>query len=313
MLAATYDRYGPPEVLQIAQLETPKPRADEILLKVMAAGVSDSDKYIRSAKVMPQLVIPLRLAVGILRPRRRIIGIVFSGVVDSVGSKVTRFSPGDEVYGMTGFNFGVYAQYKCLKPVDSNKNGCMARKPAGIDHAEATVASYGGLLGLQAVEKAKVSKGDRVLVYGGSGTTGSLAIQICKVLGAHVTAVAGPHSQDFMRDLGADLVLDYTAENTDLGDPYDVFLDTAGKHRSSALRTRLEKHIAAGARKASIDDSALLMDSSRLDRVRTYIEDQGVRPILDRSWPLTEVVAAHRALESGPKRGGFAVTIPHDN
>jgi NADPH:quinone reductase-like Zn-dependent oxidoreductase len=312
MKAVVYDRYGPPEVLRVEEVPAPEPNPEQVRLEVMAAGVSMSDQYIRSLEVMWQLWLPIRLALGFFRPRRRILGLVYSGIIDRVGEKVTKFQPGDPVYGMTGFDFGVYAQYKCLEPVDGARTGCMAIKPSNISHEEATAAAYGGLLGLQAIEKAGVQAGEHVLIYGGSGTSGTMAIQMAKALGARVTAVAGTNNQDFVRSLGADASLDYTTvESAPRGERYDVFLDCAGKHRKSPLRKSLEKRLKGQWRTASIDDGDMEMDSPRLDRIRDFVESGKVKPLVERSWPMEEIVDAHRQLANGHKRGGYAITIPH--
>ena len=148
MKAVVCTKYGPPEVLRIAQYEKPVPRDDEILIKIRATSVTNSDIFIRSSKVAPRLLIPFRIMIGIRKPRKEIIGEVFSGIVTQVGSKIRRFRVGDQVYGLTGFSLGAYAEYKCMKEVDS-KQGCVAIKPQNISFEEATSAAYGGLLAFQ--------------------------------------------------------------------------------------------------------------------------------------------------------------------
>jgi len=312
MKAVRYDRYGPPEVLTIEDVPVPEPTPDQVRIDVRAAGVTLSDTYIRSARVQWHLVVPLRLALGIFRPRRKTLGLVYSGVVESVGEQVTRFAPGDEVYGMTGFDFGVFAQYKCLAVTDGARTGCMAIRPAGIRHEEAAVTAYGGLLALQAIDKAAIAPGDHVVLYGGSSTSGTLGIQMVKALGARVTAVAGTDNEGFVQSLGADSYLDYRSQDTPPeGSSFDVFLDCVGRHKTSPLRRALERSLPRGGRNVSIDDGDLLMDSSRLDRIREMVASGAVRPVLDRAYPMAEVLEATRYVEAGHKRGGVALTIPH--
>ncbi|MEZ4336149.1 MAG: NAD(P)-dependent alcohol dehydrogenase [Sandaracinaceae bacterium] len=312
MRAVVYERYGPPEVLHLAEVPTPEPRPDEVRVRVHAAGVSMSDHYIRSLDVPWVLWLPIRVALGFFRPRRHIPGIVYSGVVDRVGAEITKLAPGDAVYGMTGFDFGAYAEYKCLRTKDGSKTGCIALKPGNVSHEEATVAAYGGLLALQAIDHARIEAGDRVLIYGGSGTSGTMAIQIAKAMGAHVTAVAGTDNQALVRSLGADASLDYrTTERAPEGERFDVFLDCAGKRRTSALREDLVRTFHGTWRTASIDDGDVRMDSACLDRIRALVESGAVKPVLGQAWPMEQIVDAHRALLSGHKRGGYAVSIVH--
>jgi NADPH:quinone reductase-like Zn-dependent oxidoreductase len=170
MKAAICTRYGPPDVLKIAERDRPVPSDDEVLIKVYAASVTNSDLFIRSSDVPLRVRIPLRLMMGITRPRREILGEVLSGEIVQIGSGIRRFRVGDRVYGLTGFSLGAYAEYKCMKETDS-KQGCLAVKPANVSFEEATSAAYGGLLALQQLDKADIQPGDKVLIYGASGTS----------------------------------------------------------------------------------------------------------------------------------------------
>lgn len=309
MKAVVCTKYGPPEVLRIAQYQKPVPREDEILIKICATSVTNSDIFIRSSKVDLRMLIPFRLMMGIRKPRKAIIGEVYSGIVTQVGSKITRFHVGDQVYGLTGFSLGAYAEYKCMKEVDS-KQGCVAIKPHNISFEEATSAAYGGLLALQFLEPAAIQPNQKVLIYGASGTSGSIALQFAKYLQAEVTGVCGPSHIPFIQALGADKTLDYT-QDSEIGklETYDVVLDCVGKARSSPLKQACKKALTTKGQYRSIDDAALLLDSSRLDRIRKLIEMGQIKPINDRCYALDQIVEAHQYVELGHKQGNVAITV----
>jgi NADPH:quinone reductase-like Zn-dependent oxidoreductase len=309
MKAVVCTKYGPPEVLRIVQYKKPIPRDDEVLISIYATSVTNSDIFIRSSKVALRLLIPFRMMMGVRKPRKEIIGEVLSGVVSEVGSKITRFHVGDHVFGLTGFSVGGYAEYKCMKEVDS-KQGCLSIKPKNITFEEATSAAYGGLLAFQSVEKADVRANAKVLIYGASGTSGTVAVQLAKHLQADVTGVCGPKHISFVEELGADKTLDYTNDN-EIGklEVYDLVLDCVGKARSSALKEACRMALTKNGKYVSIDDSALLLDSSRLDRIRGLIEVGKIRAINDRCYSLDQIVEAHKYVELGHKRGNVAVNV----
>ena len=309
MKAVVCTKYGPPEVLRIVQYKKPIPKDDEVLISIYATSVTNSDIFIRSSKVALRLLIPFRIMMGVRKPRKEIIGEVLSGVVSEVGSKITRFHVGDHVFGLTGFSVGAYAEYKCMKEVDS-KQGCLSIKPKNITFEEATSAAYGGLLAFQSLEKADVRANAKVLIYGASGTSGTVAVQLAKHLQADVTGVCGPKHISFVEELGADKTLDYTNDN-EIGklEVYDLVLDCVGKARSSALKEACRMALTKNGKYVSIDDSALLLDSSRLDRIRELIEVGKIRAINDRCYSLDQIVEAHKYVELGHKRGNVAVTV----
>lgn len=309
MKAVVYTNYGPPEVLRIAQYAKPIPKADEILIKICATSVTNSDIFIRSSKVSLRVLIPFRLMMGIRKPRKEIIGEVFSGIVTQVGAKIRRFRVGDQLYGLTGFSLGAYAEYKCMKEVDS-KQGCVAIKPHNISFEEATSAAYGGLLALQFLEPADIQPNQKVLIYGASGTSGTIALQFAKTRQAEVTGVCGPSHIPFIQALGADKTLDYT-QNSAINqlESYDLVLDCVGKARSSPLKEACKKALTTKGKYRSIDDAALLLESSRLDRIRKLIEMGQIKPINDRCYSLDQIVEAHHYVELGHKKGNVAITV----
>ncbi len=245
MKAIKIKRYGPPEVLQLVKIPKPQAKDDEILVKIHASAVTNSDIFIRSGKVSVSLIIPpFRIMMGFFKPRATALGIVYSGVVEAVGKSITKYNVGDEVYGMTGFSLSTYAEYVCLKENDSKKRGCIGIKPQSITHEEATAVCYGGLLGFQALEKYPVKKGQEVLIYGASGTTGTMAVQYARYLGAHVTAVCSSRNKDLVMELGADLHLDYNDKaSLEALTQYDLVVDAVGKAKTSKLRVKAEKKV----------------------------------------------------------------------
>jgi NADPH:quinone reductase-like Zn-dependent oxidoreductase len=309
MKAAVCTGYGPPEVLKIVQREKPAPREDEVLVRICAASVTNSDIFIRGSRIPLPMLIPMRIMMGIRKPRNEILGEVLSGIVEAVGSRITRFHVGDHVYGLTGFSLGAYADYKCMKEADS-KRGCLAIKPRNLSFEEATSAAYGGLLAFQFLERADVQPNQKVLIYGASGTSGTIAVQLAKHLSAEVTAVCGPGNISLVKKLGADKTIDYTnASEIARLEHYSLVMDCVGKARSSALKEACKAALTEGGKYISIDDAALLLSSPRLDRIRELIEQGRIVPVNDRSFSLEQIVEAHTYVELGHKKGNVAITV----
>ncbi len=312
MRAAICTKYGKPDVLQFREVDRPVPGDNEICIKVYATAVTASDIFIRSSNLPLRFKIPMRLFIGIQKPRRSIIGLVFSGKVHAIGKHVTRFKQGDKVYGLTGFHLGAYAEYLCLEDKDS-KHGCIAHKPQNISHEEATMIAYGGLLSLQFLERGNIQPGDKVLIYGASGTSGTIAIQIAKSMGAEITAVCSTSNLSMVKELGADYVMDYTNEDSiPKKIKYDLIFDSVGKIKTSKLKVACKKALSPQGKYVSIDDGALALDSLRLDKLSNYVESGIIKPVIDRCYPFEELVEAHRYVEGGHKIGGVAITIKND-
>jgi len=309
MKAIIYKKYGPPEVLQIAEVAKPVPKDDEVLIKIHAAAVTDSDIFIMSSNVDPLLWIPFRLMIGLFKPKREIPGQVLSGEVVSAGKDIKRFKVGDKVFGLTGFGLGAFAEYKCMKEKDSTY-GAIALKPANLTFEEATSAAYGGLLAFQAMEKGNIQKGQNVLIYGASGTSGTTAIQYAKYLGANVTGVCSTANLEMVKSLGAGTVIDYTRVNSIApGIKYDFILDAVGKRRTSKLKISCKKALSPGGKYVSIDDGSLLLDSKRLERIKEVAEAGFLKPVIDRCYRFEEIAEAHRYVGLGHKKGGVAVLL----
>jgi NADPH:quinone reductase-like Zn-dependent oxidoreductase len=309
MKAIICEKYGPPEVLKIEQRNKPIPEKDEVLIKIYAAAVTNSDLFIRSSHVPLRMLIPFRLMMGLRKPRHSIIGEVFSGEIEFAGSEIKRFKAGDRVYGLTGFSLGAYADYKCMKEIDS-KQGCLALMPKNIGFEEATSAAYGGLLAFQFMEKKEMAPGHKVLVYGASGTSGTMAVQYAKHFGAAVTGVCGASNTEFVKSLGADKVLDYTKnESLEYLEKYDLVIDAVGKRKTSDLKKACVRALTANGKYVSIDDGALLLQSDRLNRITELVESGKIKLVNDRVYPFEQIVEAHRYVEMGHKKGNVAITV----
>jgi len=309
MKAAICTRYGPPEVLKIVERDAPVPQDDDVLIRVFAASVTNSDIFIRSSSIPLRFRIPMRIMIGITRPRNDILGEVLSGEIVRVGSKIRRFHIGDQIFGLTGYSLGAYADYKCMKETDSKK-GCIALKPRNISFEEATSAAYGGLLALQFLERGNIQPKEKVLIYGASGTSGTIAVQYAKHLGAHVTGVCSAEKVDLVRSLGADKTLDYTHKDSiSKLEAYDFALDAVGKARTSDLKQACRTLMSDARKFVSIDDGPLTLSSDRLNRIRELVEAGIVRPITDRCFPFEQIIDAHRYVERGHKRGNVAITV----
>jgi NADPH:quinone reductase-like Zn-dependent oxidoreductase len=309
MKAAICPTYGPPEVLRLVERDVPVPKDDEVLIKVFAASVTNSDIFIRGSNIPLRFRIPMRIMMGITRPRTDVLGEVLSGEIVQAGSLIRRFHVGDQIFGLTGFSLGAYAEYKCMKETDS-KRGCIALKPRNISFEDATSAAYGGLLALQGLEKGDIRPKQKVLIYGASGTSGTIAVQYAKHLGAEVTGVCSTEKVDLVRSLGADKTLDYSQnESVSRLEAYDFALDAVGKAKTSELKQACITLMSDKRKFVSIDDGPLILSSDRLNKIRELVEAGVVRPITDRCYPLAQIVEAHRYVERGHKKGNVAITV----
>lgn len=309
MKAIICTKYGPPEVLKMKEVERPFPKDDEVLIKIFATAVTASDIFIRGSQIPIQYWIPMRIMMGLTKPRKSIIGLVLAGKIESVGKNIKRFKLGDQVYGLTGFGLGAYAEYKCMKETDSTY-GCLALKPNNLSFEEATVAAYGGLLAFQYMEKGNIQRGQKVLIYGASGTSGTIAVQFAKYLGAEVTGICSTSNVEMVKALGADSVIDYTKKDSiNLIKQYDFILDAVGKIKTSEVKQMCKMALTPNGKYVSIDDGSLLLDSNRLGLIKDLIETGHIKPVVDRSYPLEQIVEAHEYVGKGHKKGGVAITI----
>jgi NADPH:quinone reductase-like Zn-dependent oxidoreductase len=309
MKAVVYERYGPPEVLKIKEVAKPSPNANEVLVKVHATTVHVGDTRMR--KPDPFLA---RLVNGLFRPKKiPILGFELAGVVEEVGENVNRLEVGDEVFACTGFGFGAYAEYACL-PVDAPlKRGVIARKPSNMSFEEATAVPGGGITALKVLSKANIKPGEKVLIYGASGSVGTNAVQLAKYYGAEVTGVCSTSNLEMVRSLGADHVVDYTQEDfTASGETYDVVFDAVDKLPASKGKRALKvngrylnvtKDSGSGGASATKD----------LQFLRELVEAGQLKAVIDRRYPIEEIVEAHRYVDKGHKKGNVVISVAHSN
>ncbi|TAK27853.1 MAG: NAD(P)-dependent alcohol dehydrogenase [Myxococcaceae bacterium] len=304
MKAAVYDQYGPPDVVEIRDVPKPTPKAGEILIRVRAATVAAGDWRMR--RPSPFLA---RLFNGLFRPKKvRVLGFELSGEVEAVGAGVSRFAVGDSVFAFTGFGFGAHAEYRCLQESgrDPQRDGMVAHKPTNLSHEEAAAVPVGALTAQYFLRKSGLAKGQSVLIYGASGSVGTFAVQLARAIGAEVTGVCSTANVDMVRGLGADHVIDYSKEEVGAsGRVYDVVFDAVGKLSASKARSVL----ARGGRRESVRSSAKL-EPGDLDLLRQLLEAGKVRPVIDRRFPLEEIVRAHAYVEAGHKKGNVVITMP---
>ena len=326
MKAAVCTRYGPPEVLQLRELEKPTPKDDEVLVRVHAATVTAGDCELRSLKLPLSWQLIARIGFGFRGPRKKILGQELAGEIESVGKAVRLFKKGDQVFAFTGLRLGAWAEYNCLP-----ENGWMAIKPANMTYEEAAAVPAGGLHALHCLRKGNIESGQKVLIYGAGGTVGTVAVQLAKSFGAEVTAVDNTRKLDMLRSIGADKVIDYTkADFTKSGETYDVIFDVVGKSSfSGCMRSLKEKGFyLLGNPGLSQQARGLwtLMRSSKkvmggmvsyrsedLIFLKELIEAGKLRSAIDRRYPLEEIAEAHRYVDTGQKKGNVVITVGHND
>jgi NADPH:quinone reductase-like Zn-dependent oxidoreductase len=307
MRAVVCTRYGPPEVLQIRDVEKPVPGKKEALIRIRAAAVTSSDWILRSGAPSAPVAmrILMRLVIGVSRPRKGIVGLVLAGDIEDAGEAVTRFRAGDRVVAFTDLHLGAYAEYACLP-----ETATMAAAPSNLTYEEAAAIPYGGLLALHYLNRGKIGSGQRVLVYGASGAVGTSAVQLARHFGAQVTAVCGTANLELARSLGADVAIDYTKEDAPpAGALYDLVLDAVGKRKTSKLKDACRKAVASGGKYVSVDDGTPIFRASELAQLTSLAEAGRLRPVIDRRYALEEIVEAHRYVEGEHKKGNVIVTL----
>jgi NADPH:quinone reductase-like Zn-dependent oxidoreductase len=303
--AAVCTRYGPPEVLRLEELATPVPRKNEVRIRILATAVSSSDCYVRGLDLNLAYRMMARLALGWNAPRRPVLGMVLSGVVDSVGPDAGSLEVGQPVFGFDRHRFGTYAQYVCWP-----EDGLLTRRPANLTDEEAAAIPYGGLLALSYLRKADVRAGQRVLIYGASGAVGTSAVQLTRHLGAQVTGVCSTANVDLVASLGATTVIDYTREDfTDRAERYDLILDTVGKRKSAAALRRCRQVLAPKGACVSVDDGTPNLRHEDLVLLGELATKGEIRPVIDRTFALADIVEAHRYVDNGHKRGNVVVAV----
>jgi NADPH:quinone reductase-like Zn-dependent oxidoreductase len=321
MKAIVYEEYGPPEVLQLKEVARPRPNDNEVLIKVWATTVTKYDTWMRSSTAPPGFWFPARISSGIRKPKQPILGTELAGEIESVGKGVTRFKLGDRIFAYTGMRLGAYAEYICL-PEDN-----VALKPSNVTYEEASAVLQGALTALYFLRKANPQSGQKVLVFGASGGVGSFAVQLAKYFGAEVTGVCSTAKLEWVKALGADEVIDYTREDfTKNGHTYDIIFDTVGKTSVRPSKKSLKENgfylfatfglpkllpilwlSITHSRKVFI--GALQEKTEDLIFLKQMIEAGKIRAVIDRCYPLEQIVEAHRYVETGHKKGNVVITV----
>jgi NADPH:quinone reductase-like Zn-dependent oxidoreductase len=330
--AIVWTKYGPPEGLQLQEVEKPTPKDNEILVRVHATSVTAGDCEMRSLKLPFYFSLPIRIYAGIIRPTRvTIIGQELAGEIESVGKDVRLYKEGDQVFGSTGFGSGTYAEYICLPEVPGEMDGALAIKPASMTYEEAAVVPTGGLEALHFLRKGNIQRGQKVLINGAGGSIGTVGIQLAKYFGAEVTAVDSTAKLDMMRSIGADHVIDYTQEDfTKSGQTYDVIFDVVGKSSFSGSTRSLSENgfylianpqlskMVRGAWLSKRGSKKVILEGAShraegLVFLRELIEAGKIKSVIDRRYPLEQIAEAHRYVETGQKKGSVVITVEHSD
>ncbi|PGZ11502.1 NAD(P)-dependent alcohol dehydrogenase [Bacillus cereus] len=301
MKAIICTKYGPPNVLKLQHVKKPTPKKNEVLVKIHATSVTTGDCRIRGFNSPPLFWIPMRIILGFKKPRKPILGVELSGEIEEVGTDVTLFKKGDQVFALTELNVGGYAEYTCV-----HESGLVALKPTNVTYEEAAVIPFGGTSALHFLRKARIKRGQQVLIYGASGSVGTAAVQLAKYFGATVTAVCSNSNFELVQSLGADKVIDYTKEDfTKRDERYDIIFDAVGKIKKSLCQkvlTPTSKYVSVNGMMAKVSKEDMIL-------LKKLTETEDLKPVIDRTYRLEEIPEAHIYVEKGHKKGNVSITL----
>lgn len=302
MKAMVCIKYGKPDILQLKEVEKPAPKEHEILVKIHATTVTSGDCRVRSFNSPLLLWLPMRLVLGLRKPRKPILGVELAGEVVEVGKNVTQFKKGDQLFAMTGMKFGGYAEYICL-----SEKGTMAIKPENITYEEAASISFGGTTALHFFRKGRIQAGQKVLIYGASGAVGTAAVQLASYYGAEVTGVCSAENSELVKSLGADHVINYKNEDfIKRKERYDLIFDAVGK----LTKNDCKEALALNGRFVSVEGQGIVkVQKEDLFFLKKLMEEGQIKSVIDRRYSLEQVPAAHEYVETGRKIGNVVVTL----
>ena len=301
MKAVVYEKYGSPEVLHLKEVRKPVPKDNEILVRVYATSVTAGDWRIRKADPLAA-----RFFNGLFRPKKiKVLGFEVAGDVESVGKNVKRYKKGDAVFAFCGFNFGGYAEYKCLPEDGTIKKGLAAIKPSNLTYEEAACVPTGGIAAIAYLRKGDIENREKVLIYGASGSVGTYAVQIAKYYGKEVTGVCSSSNMEMVKSIGADHVIDYSKENfADRNERYDLIFDAVAK----TSKSKCQKALAPNGKFISIQGRG--QESNKdLEILKELIEEGKIKPVMDKQYTLDQIIDAHKYVEQFHKKGNVVIKI----
>ncbi|MFL0471849.1 NAD(P)-dependent alcohol dehydrogenase [Priestia sp. 179-F W1.4 NHS] len=302
MKAMVCTKYGKPDVFQLKEVEKPTPKENEILVKIYATTVTSGDCRVRSFNSPLLLWLPMRIVLGLRKPRKPILGVELAGEVEEVGKNVTKFKKGDQLFAMTGMKFGGYVEYICL-----TEKGTIAIKPENITYEEAASISFGGTTALHFFRKGNIQVGQKVLIYGASGAVGTAAVQLASYYGAEVTGVCSAKNSELVKSLGANHVVNYQTEDFIKKEKrYDLIFDAVGK----ITKNQCKEALALNGQFVSVEGQGIAkVETKDLLFLKKLMQEESIKSVIDRRYSLEQIPEAHEYVETGRKVGNVAVVL----